>query len=121
MNDNTFFTDNDDESIPQPDQDRSYSPISKRRCPAIDYDLSSSTDMDILHLDISTPVIKDPSVQLLTPRSTMRSRQASTTSSVNTTIVLSPPITSEINSRIIRCFANTIDRLTEDKKLRIPM
>jgi hypothetical protein len=57
----------------------------------------------------------------MTPKSTIRSRQPSTASSINTTILLSPPISHDTTTRIIRCLANTSARTTEDKKLRIPM
>ena len=86
---------------------------------SIDHDLSSLNDIEIV--DVSQPMGRDSSIQVLTPQSTIRSRQPSTTSSVNTNFVLSPPIALEIPSRIIRCLANTHNRLTEDKKLRIPM
>jgi len=88
---------------------------------------SLSNDIEILdidHFDLLTPFQKDPpvsSLQMMTPKSTIRSRQASTTSSINTTIVLSPPISHDTHTRIIRCLANTSDRTTDDKKLRIPM
>lgn len=111
----------DDQTRVKAFRDRSNSPNPKRRCSILDYDLSSSNDIELLHLDVSQPIGRDPSIQLLTPQPTIRSRQPSTTSSINTTIVLSPPIASDIPSRIIRCLANTHDRLTEDKKLRIPM
>ncbi len=115
----------DFESIEKVRKERSYSPshtpARKRRCNKIDNDPSLSNDIEILNLenfDFSIPI---PPLQLLTPKSTMRSRQPSTASSINTTIVLSPPTSHDINTRIIRCVANSNDRTTDDKKLRIPM
>jgi hypothetical protein len=111
---------------------RSYSPSHKipgrkRRYTTIDNEPSSSNDIENLindNFDLLIPFQKDPpisSLQIMTPKSTLRSRQPSTASSINTTIVLSPPILHETNTRIIRCLANTSNRITEDKKLRIPM
>ncbi len=104
-----------------------YTPARKRRCTTNDNELLSSNDIEILNLDnfdFSIPFQKEPpvsSLQMMTPKSTIRSRQPSTASSLNTTIILSPSISHDTNTRIIRCLANTSDRITEDKKLRIPM
>ena len=114
---------------------RSYSPLltpsQKRRCTTTNDNepssSSSSNEIEILntnHFDLLIPFDKDPPIssqQLITPKSTIRSRQASTTSSINTAILLTPPISHDTNIRIIRCLANTTDRTFEDKKLRIPM
>jgi hypothetical protein len=65
-----------------------------------------------------------PVLQVMTPKSTVRSRHPSSTSSTNTTtttILLSSTISHDLSTRIIRCLANTIQRTSEDKKLRIPM
>jgi len=108
-------------------KERLHSPARKRSRTMIDHEPSLSNDIEILdidHFDLLTPFQKDPpvsSLQMMTPKSTIRSRQASTTSSINTTIVLSPPISHDTHTRIIRCLANTSDRTTDDKKLRIPM
>ncbi len=128
MHDENWIVD-DFESIETMQKPRSYSPCHtparKRRCPMTDNE--PSNDIEILNLDnfdFFIPFQKDPpvsSLQLMTPKSTMRSRQPSTASSINTTIVLSPPISHDTNTRIIRCLANLSDRTTEDKKLRIPM
>ncbi|CAF4982280.1 unnamed protein product, partial [Rotaria magnacalcarata] len=51
-------------------------------------------------------------------------RHPSSTSSTNTiatTISVPPSISHDPNTRIIRCLANTTQRASEDKKLRIPM
>jgi hypothetical protein len=93
----------------------------------VDNEPSLSNDIEFLNIDdygFLIPFQKEssvPSFQIMTPKSTMRSRQASTASSINTTIVLSPPTSHDTNTRIIRCLANTSDRITEDKRLRIPM
>ncbi|CAF4366837.1 unnamed protein product, partial [Adineta steineri] len=92
-----------------------YTPAPKRKCTMIDNEHLISDLIEIDHFDF----VK--SLQLITPKSTVRSRQASTTSSLNTTIVLSPPPPPTSHIRILRCSANTTDRITEDKKLRIPM
>lgn len=62
----------------------------------------------------------------MTPKSVTRSRHPSSTSSTNTvtttaTIILPPSISHDTTTRIIRCLANTNQRTSEDKKLRIPM
>ena len=66
-----------------------------------------------------------PVLQVMTPKSTGRSRHPSSTSSTatttTTTIVLQPSISHDSTTRIIRCVANSIQRTSEDKKLRIPM
>lgn len=68
-----------------------------------------------------------PVLQVMTPKSTTRSRHPSSTSSTNTvtttttTIILPSTISNDVTTRIIRCLANTNQRTIEDKKLRIPM
>ncbi len=130
INEENWIVD-DSESIETMRKKRSYSPshipAQKRRCPMTDNELSSSNDIETInidHFDLLIPFQKDAPVSsphIMTPKSTRRSRQPSTTSSINTTIVLSPSISHDTNTRIIRCLANTNDRITEDKKLRIPM
>ncbi|UJR20716.1 hypothetical protein I4U23_023838 [Adineta vaga] len=119
------------ETISKPQREQlqspSYTPAQKRRCSTIDNDLSSSDDIEILNiddLDFVTPFQKDQSIsslQLITPKSTTRSRRPSVASSINTPIILSPPISYETNTRIIRCIANIANPIDEDKKLRIPI
>ncbi|CAF0793498.1 unnamed protein product [Adineta ricciae] len=104
-----------------------YTPARKRRCSIIDTDLSSCDDIDILNiddLDFVTPFQRDPpisSLQLITPKSTTRSRRPSTASSIHTPIILSPPVLYDSNTRIIRCVANTSNSTLEGKRLRIPI
>ncbi|CAF2600649.1 unnamed protein product [Rotaria sp. Silwood2] len=104
-----------------------YTPVRKRQCTMTNNQSSSSNDIEIFttdNFDFFMPFQKDSpisSFQTMTPKSTIRSRQASTTSSINTTILLSPSILHETNTRIIRCLANTSDRTIQDKRLRIPM
>ena len=112
----------DSEHIKPKLKERLHSPARKRQRTTIDNESPSILNIDDISFLI--PFQKDPSissVQKMTPKTTIRSRQASTTSSINTTIVLSPPISYDTNTRIIRCSANTNDRTTENKKLRIPM
>ncbi len=101
-----------------------------------------SNDIDLVNfddLDLFSPLKKDspipshparsvsPVLQVMTPKSSTRSRHPSSTSSTNTvttttTIISLPPsISHDPTTRIIRCLANTIPRTSEDKKLRIPM
>ncbi|CAF2157926.1 unnamed protein product [Rotaria magnacalcarata] len=99
----------------------------------------SSNDMDLANfddLDIFSPLKKEsplpshatpplsPVLQIMTPKLIGRSRHPSSTSSTNTiatTISVPPSISHDPNTRIIRCLANTTQRASEDKKLRIPM
>ena len=68
-----------------------------------------------------------PTLQIMTPKSVMRSRRPSSTSSTNTvtttttTISLPTTISHDLTTRIIRCIANNSQRTGDDKKLRIPM
>ncbi|CAF3606260.1 unnamed protein product [Rotaria sordida] len=100
-----------------------------------------SNDIDLVNfddLDLFSPLKKEspvssrpttslsPVLQVMTPKSTTRSRHPSSTSSTNTittttTILLPSSISHDRTTRIIRCLANTIQRTSEDKKLRIPM
>jgi hypothetical protein len=101
-----------------------HTPTRKRIRPMTDIEYAPSNDIDILNFDnfeCFIPFKKESSVQLMTPKSTIRSRQPSAASSINTTILLSPSISPEPITRIIRCLANTSERTTDDKRLRIPM
>ncbi|CAF3924728.1 unnamed protein product [Adineta steineri] len=75
----------DEESEREQPDSPLYTPAPKRKCTMIDNEHLISDLIEIDHFDF----VK--SLQLITPKSTVRSRQASTTSSLNTTIVLSPP------------------------------
>ncbi|CAF4627766.1 unnamed protein product [Rotaria sp. Silwood1] len=98
-----------------------------------DIDLVSFDDLDLFSpLKKESPVPSHPTpslspvLQVMTPKSITRSRHPSSTSSTNTittttTILLPSSISHDPNTRIIRCLANTIQRTSEDKKLRIPM
>ncbi|CAF0877805.1 unnamed protein product [Rotaria sp. Silwood1] len=104
-----------------------YTPVRKRQCTMTDNQSLLSNDIEIFNnnnFDFLISFQKDlpiSSFQTMTPKSTIRSRQVSTTSSINTTIVLSPSILHDTTIRIIRCTANTSDQTTQDKRLRIPI
>lgn len=103
--------------------------------------LQPSNDIDIVSfddLDLFSPVKKEspipseparslsPVLQVMTPLSTVRSRHPSSTSSNNTistttTVLLPSSVSHDPTTRIIRCLANSSQRTSEDKKLRIPM
>ncbi|CAF0957106.1 unnamed protein product [Rotaria sordida] len=104
-----------------------YTPEQKRQCTMTNNQSLLSNDIEIFNTDNFDFMISfqknSPisSFQTITPKSTIRSRQTSTTSSINTTILLSPSILHDTNTRIIRCLANTSDRTIQDKRLRIPI
>ncbi len=98
--------------------------------------LPPSNDIDLVNFDLFSPLKNvspiplhpapslSPVLQVMTPKSSIRSRHPSSTSSTNTmTTIVSLPtsISHDPTTRIIRCLANTIQRTNEDKKLRIPM
>ena len=91
-----------------------------------DFDLFSPLKKESPVPSNPTPSLS-PTLQVMTPKATMRSRHPSSTSSTNTvtttitTVVLPPPMSHDPTTRIIRCSANTTQRTGEDKKLRIPM
>ena len=98
-----------------------------------DVDLVSFDDLDLFSpLKKESPVPTHPApslspvLQIMTPKSAMRSRHPSSTSSTNTvttttTILLPSSVSHDPTTRIIRCLANTMQRTSDDKKLRIPM
>jgi len=99
--------------------------------PSNDVDLANFDDFDLFSpLKKESPVPSHPTpslspvLQVMTPKSTTRSRRPSSTSSTNTittSILLPSSISHDPTTRIIRCLANTIQRPNDDKKLRIPM
>jgi hypothetical protein len=98
--------------------------------PSNDFDLVNFDDFDLFSpFKKQSPVPShsipplSPVLQVMTPKSTTRSRHPSSTSSTttSTTILMPPSISHDTTTRIIRCLANTNQRPNEDKKLRIPM
>lgn len=99
--------------------------------PSSDTNLVNFDDLDVFSpLKRESPIPShinaslSPVLQVMTPKSSTRSRHPSSTSSTNTittTTSLPVSVSHDPTTRIIRCLANAAQRTGEDKKLRIPM